>query len=273
MAGPIRPRLSLAVTRIAGAVLGVAGALKLGGEESQNLSGSVLIAAFPVVELLLGGWLLSGACRYGAWLAALLTFSLFGFVAYSQIQAGAADCGCFGPAVQVPPYATLALDVTLVLALSAFRPRWAGWPTVGPGLSVALRTVAVAGLVMATGAAYSYWRYGSVQAGVASAAGLPVAVTTPVVDVGRVTAGELTDGAVEVINLTGSEEQVAYISMRCRCAEFDDLPVALPPGRATRIGFRLRVPAGSGAFRRAVVVQSSAGAARFEIVGVAVASR
>jgi hypothetical protein len=88
-----------------------------------------------------------------------------------------------------------------------------------------------------------------------------------------VTAGELTDGTVEVISLTGSEEQVAYISMRCRCAEFDDLPVALPPGRAARIAFRLRVPAGAGSFRRAAVVQSSAGEARFEIVGVAVASR
>jgi hypothetical protein len=244
-----------------------------GGEESRNLSGSVLVAAFPVVELLLGGWLLSGACRFGAWLAALFTFSLFGFISYSQIQAGAADCGCFGPAVQVPPYATLALDATLVLALVTFRPRWAGWPAVGPGLSVVMRTAAVAGLVLAAGAAYSYWRYGSVQAGVAAAAGMPVAATTPVVDVGRVPAGELTDGAVEVISLTGSEEQVAYISMRCRCAEFDDLPVALPPGRATRIGFRLRVPAGAGAFRRAAVVLSSAGEARFEIVGVAVAPR
>lgn len=139
--------------------------------------------------------------------------------------------------------------------------------------SAVLRSVAVAGLVLAVAAAYSVWRYGSVMAGVAAAAGLPVAVTSPIVDVGRVTVGELADGAVEVINLTGSEEQVVYVAMRCRCAEFDGLPVTLRPGRPTRIGFRLRVPVDAGAFRRSAVLQSSAGDVRFEMVGVAVASR
>ena len=109
--------------------------------------------------------------------------------------------------------------------------------------------------------------------GVAAVAGMPVAMTTPVVDVGRVTTGQITDGTVEVISLTGSEEQVAYISMKCRCAEFDGLPITLPPGRATRIGFRLRVPEQAGAFRRPAVVQSSAGEVRFEMVGVAVAPK
>lgn len=222
---------------------------------------------------MLGGWLLSGACRFGAWLAALLAFSLFGLVAYSQVRAGSSDCGCFGPAVAVPPQATLALDLALVLALLVFRPRWAGWPAAGPGLSAALRAAAVAGLVLAAAAGFAYWRYGSVQAGVAAAGGRSIAVTTPVVDVGEVPVGGLAAGAVEVVNLTGSEEQVAYISMRCRCAEFEDLPAALPPGRPVRIGFRLRAPAEAGAFRRPAVVQSSAGEARFELVGVAVASR
>ena len=150
---------------------------------------------------------------------------------------------------------------------------WTGWPEISVGLTVAFRTATVGVLLLSIGAAYSYWRYGSVVAGVAAFAGMPVAVTTPVVDVGRVPAGEITDGSVEVISLTGVEEQVAYISMKCRCAEFDGLPIALPPGRATRIGFRLRVPEQAGAFRRPAIVQSSAGDVRFEMVGVAVASQ
>ena len=101
---------------------------------------------------------------------------------------------------------------------------------------------------------------------------MPPAVTTPVVDVGRVPVGEITTGTVEVISLTGSEEQVAYISMKCQCAEFD-LPATLPPERATPIGFRLRAPNEPGAFRRPAVVKSSAGDVRFEMVGVAVASQ
>ena len=99
-----------------------------------------------------------------------------------------------------------------------------------------------------------------------------MAVTTPVVDVGRVPAGEITNGTVEVISLTGAEEQVAYISMKCQCAEFD-LPATLPPERATPIGFRLRAPNEPGAFRRPAGVKSSAGEVRFEMVGVAVASQ
>lgn len=232
-----------------------------------------LKAAAPVGELLLGCWLLTGTARFGAWLVAVLTFGLFAAVNYSKVRAGASDCGCFGAAVSVPPQATLALDIGLVVALLLFRPRWAGWPAVGPGLRAAAGTVAVAGLVLAAGAGFSVWRYGSVAGGVAAAAGASVTVTTPVVDVGEVPAGGTVDGAVEVLNLTAGEEQVAYISMRCRCAAFDDLPVALPPGQPVRIGFRLWVPAEPGAFRRPAVVESSAGEVRFEMVGVAVGPR
>ena len=277
MSGPTHDRISLAATRVAGAVLCCAGALKIvGGQDRAVLPGLAppwVTAALPALELLLGVWLVSGVFRFGAYLIALVTFSLFSLVALSQVQSGASDCGCFGSAVTVSPWLTLTLDVTLVFALLRFRPRWAGRPALAPVTSLVLRSAAVAGLVLAAGAAFSVWRYGSVMAGVAAAAGMPVAVTTPVIDVSRVAAGELTDGTVEVINLTGSEEQVAYVSMRCHCAVFDDLPVALPPGQATRIGFRLLVPAEAGAFRRPAVLQSSAGDVRFEMIGVAVASR
>ncbi len=231
-----------------------------------------LVAAFPVLEILLGGWLISGVCRFGAWLVALTTFFIFSTVALSQVRAGVADCGCFGSAVTVPPWLTLTLDISVILALLICCTRWTGWPEIGAGLTVAFRTATVGVVLLSIGAAYSYWRYGSVVAGVAAFAGMPVAVTTPVVDVGRVPVGEITTGTVEVISLTGSEEQVAYISMKCRCAEFD-LPITLPPERATRIGFRLRAPNEPGAFRRPAVVKSSAGEVRFEMVGVAVASQ
>ncbi len=240
--------------------------------ELPNFVPASLVAAFPVLEILLGGWLLSGVCRFGAWLVALTTFFTFSMVAFSQVRAGVSECGCLGSTVSVPPWVMLTLDLTILFVLVLFRTRWTGWPDVGPGLSLAVRTLVVCGVLLTVGAGYSYWRYGSVTAGVAAFAGMPVTVTTPVVDVGRVPVGEITTGTVEVISLTGSEEQVAYISMKCRCAEFD-LPITLPPDRATRIGFRLRAPNEPGAFRRPAVVKSSAGEARFEMVGVAVASQ
>src|SRR5207244_1600346 len=97
MSESIRDRLGLAVTRIAGAVLCCAGALKIAGRQNPpDLPGFAppwLTAAFPAIELLLGGWLLSGVSRFSAPLVALLTFGLFSLVAFSQVWSGAADCG------------------------------------------------------------------------------------------------------------------------------------------------------------------------------------
>lgn len=120
---------------------------------------------------------------------------------------------------------------------------------------------------------YAYLRYGSVQAGIAAAAGLPVTVTTQVVDLGKVSPDALVDSHLEVINLTGEDVQLAIISTRCRCAEFHDLPVTLTPNRAVRIALTLRAPTATGPFRREGEIRSSAGVAKFEMVGYVVSDR
>lgn len=107
MSASMRERLSPAIPRLAGAVLCCAGVLKLaGGQSRSELPGFApawMTAAAPALELLVGLWLLSGLFRFAAHLTALLTFGVFGLVAYSQVRAGASDCGCFGSAVTVPP--------------------------------------------------------------------------------------------------------------------------------------------------------------------------
>lgn len=86
-------------------------------------------------------------------------------------------------------------------------------------------------------------------------------------------AGGTAEGRFELVNLTAGDEQLALVTMPCRCADFPGLQVPLPPGRPTGVPFVLRAPAGAGHFRRLVVFQTSAGDVRCELVGEAVAPR
>lgn len=262
------------VSRIAGGVLLVAGLAKFtGGDGSGAFPAflpSWLIGTVPVFEILLAVWLFSGQWRFGSWMIAQVAFAIFTLVTLSQIQAGKSDCGCFG-AAKVPPYFTFGLDICLTALLLRARPAWAGWP--GREVQTLALTASVAAVVVGIASGYAYLRYGSVQAGIAAAAGLPVTVTTQVVDLGKVSPDALVDSHLEVINLTGEDVQLAIISTRCRCAEFHDLPVTLTPNRAVRIALTLRAPTATGPFRREGEIRSSAGVAKFEMVGYVVSDR
>lgn len=110
------------------AVLLVAATLKIYQLSTGLVRGSGLLAnrwvslAEADFEIVLALWLLSGCYRRLVWLVTLACFVTFSGITASKHFAGAASCGCFG-AVQVPPLATLLLDVSLVLMLLFLRPR------------------------------------------------------------------------------------------------------------------------------------------------------
>ena len=97
--------------------------------------------ALPVLitlETFLGLWLVSGALPRAARRVAIGCFSVFACYTLYEALAGKADCGCFGQ-VQVNPWFTFILDVSLALALTflgkpgagkAGNSRWARqkWP-------------------------------------------------------------------------------------------------------------------------------------------------
>ena len=89
-------------------------------------------------ETFLGLWLISGALPRVARRVAIGCFSVFACYTLYEALAGKADCGCFGQ-VQVNPWFTFILDVSLALALTflgkpgagkAGNSRWARqkWP-------------------------------------------------------------------------------------------------------------------------------------------------
>jgi hypothetical protein len=81
-----------------------------------------LLIATVEFELLFGLWLLGGLLPKATWTAALTCFSLFTCVSFYKALSGHATCGCFGR-VQVNPWYTTTLDLTVVLSLLRWRPR------------------------------------------------------------------------------------------------------------------------------------------------------
>ncbi len=131
------------VVSLTGALFLAAAALRVRqpvGTPSSVLGSNAIpvSAALIAWETFLGLWLISGALPHAARRVAIGCFSVFACYTLYEALAGKADCGCFGQ-VQVNPWFTFILDVSLVLALTflgkpgagnAGNSRWAQrkWP-------------------------------------------------------------------------------------------------------------------------------------------------
>lgn len=73
-------------------------------------------------ELTLGLLLISGLWKRLAWFLAVASFAVFACVTAYKAWQGEASCGCFGK-VEVDPHYTLILDLMLLAAMIAWRPR------------------------------------------------------------------------------------------------------------------------------------------------------
>src|SRR5947207_5725855 len=81
----------------------------------------------PLMELVLGLWLLSLRWKFGASLAAVVTFLTFASYSCYLGLIGQPTCGCMGN-VKLHPWYTFAFDLFAVLLLALVRPRPERWP-------------------------------------------------------------------------------------------------------------------------------------------------
>lgn len=176
-------RLPGVVHTLLGLVLLTAAGLKLAGTNVSPFAQYGWFSA-PWVqtlavewEIVLGLWLLSGAYRAGAWLAAVGTFAAFAAVSGYLGWIGQASCGCFGM-VEASPWHAFAVDVTALVLLAVARPDWRAVRET-PRADLLRRPTGFAGvllgaaviLVTLTGAAT--WAYGSPTAALARLHGPP----------------------------------------------------------------------------------------------------
>jgi hypothetical protein len=242
-----RPERGFTVVRILlGVLLLTAAGLKLYGLNVTALPGvgwfatpRVQVAA-AVWELVLGIWLLSGAYRAGAWLAAISTFLTFAGVSSYFGWTGVASCGCFG-VIRASPWTAFGVDMAALILLAVARPDLradafrlpAGVSTIAAGAAATLLTLTGAGS----------WVYGSPHAALARLRGESLTVSHDYVDFGSGSAGQVIYRAVKVWNWSDGPVRLTGGTSNCTCVTTEDLPLTIPPGEARPITVRMKIPA------------------------------
>ncbi|HEV7281604.1 MAG TPA: MauE/DoxX family redox-associated membrane protein [Pirellulaceae bacterium] len=201
-----------------------------------------MIVAGSAVELLLGGWLLSGAAIRLAHLAAIGVFLLFAVLSAYQVVRGVPSCGCLGK-LYVHPAWMLGFDL-LTLGLlgslwfvakrSPANPTASGGrePSVSSSALSERRYALVAGSVacMALAAvAFAGFAFaGSFDGALGVAGGREVVVSPSTVDLGSGTVGETKRATVRIVNASASPIRIVGGKNSCGCMVTGELPIAVP---------------------------------------------
>lgn len=194
-------------------------------------------------ELLLGGWLLSGAYSRQLWLAAMGTFIAFAGVSGYLGWVGVASCGCFG-AIKTNPWWAFGIDVGAVGLLAVSRPaaEAGAAPQFLRAAGMWVGSVAIlSGLLVAAGSLF----FGSVEAAIANLRGESLSVTS-YLDFGRGKPGEMLEATATVTNYTNEPVRLIGGTTDCSCATIDDFPLTIPPGGKATFRIRLKVVADKG---------------------------
>ena len=210
-----------------------------------------LIVAF---EIFLGVWLISGKAPLGAWLAALVAFTVFAGVSLYQGVIGQASCGCFGK-LSVNPWYTFGVDVAALVALGFARPDLKPlWQISRSSLGRSCLPVACAlgGYLLLLGAvaAVAHHRFGSIDGAIAFLRGERLSLTPGLVDMGDGGPGETREASLELTNRTDHAIRLIGGTVDCSCTVLNDLPVTVPPGETRSITVSMKLPGTPGMFTR-----------------------
>jgi hypothetical protein len=205
-------------------------------------------------EILLGLWLLSGAYRAGAWVAAVGTFAAFAAVSGYLGWIGQASCGCFG-VIRASPWWALGLDLVALLAL------WLGRPPLVVAGSFSfreLKTLGVGTACVAGLGTLSVLAFGSLDGALARLRGESLSVSTSYLDFGEGSPNEILTATVEITNRSDGPVQLVGGTSDCSCIATDDMPVTIQPGESAGVRVLLKVPAsGAGLMSRWVELRTN----------------
>jgi hypothetical protein len=243
----LRSRLAPLVALGCGVILLAAVALKVQGMTAGGVGQSLSMLSPRVqligleVEALVGVWLLSGAARRGAWLAAVTLFSTLAAVSVYLVAVGQPSCGCFGR-VEVSPWASLTLDVGCVLALLATRP--AGQWQLDSGIALTATAVAVAFGALAFGSMTPL-----AEKTLARVRGEDLVLTGGDADAGTAAKGESRDVPVTIENITCADLHLIGGTASCACVATGDLPLTVPAGGRVTVHVTIRFTGEAGEFK------------------------
>ena len=196
----------------------------------------------------------SGFALAAAWLTTLLTFAVFAASSLGQAWVGQASCGCFGQ-VQVNPWSTLALDVSILLLLIVTRPprsafAWFFTPESQAGIHRTIVGGSLVAVLLASLAGVGVWWFGSTSAALAYLRGERVSASPSTLDYGVAEPGEKRPTELQLINRTDRDIRIIGGTSDCSCVTTDDLPLVIPARQAVPLTVRVKFPSGAGQFTR-----------------------
>lgn len=246
---------------VLGLFLLIAAGLKIHGlffdpsAHESILSSPRLQIATIQVELLLGGWLLSGKWGHAAWASTLGFFGILASVSLYLALVGQTTCGCFGR-VTVHPGVTTAIDVVILVALGLCRPQ----------TSYALQTEfrRLVPVVMKVGGGAAALLFLSAVGFLLSVdrptntlawlRGESLTVNPSLSDVGEATAGTQRLFTVHLVNHTGRPIQIVGGTTTCACIATHDLPITVPPYQTQPIRVQMTFVGQPGRFQHRFVL-------------------
>lgn len=268
-----RQQLLRVVLALLGILLLAAAGLKLYGlnvspfAQYGSFSTPWLQMAAVEWEIVLGLWLLSGAYRIGAWVAAVGTFLTFAAISGYLGWIGQASCGCFG-VIKASPWAAFAVDATALGLLIVGRPisrsryRSDSIPNSQGNSGFAKALVGAVILVIGVQAAASAW-YGSPDAALARLCGDPLILRSSYLNLGEGSSGDVLESQVEVWNRTNHPVRFVGGTSDCSCVTTTNMPAVIPAGGSVKLSVRLIVPsATTGALTRKALLWTDCNGAR-----------
>jgi hypothetical protein len=248
-----------------GLFLLIAAGLKLHGLAEGTAGGTAFFAS-PALQLavieaeaLIGLWLLSGWASRGAWIAALVLFTLLAAASLYLALTGQRSCGCLGR-VTVSPWWMLLVDVSAIAALLIWRPQRGatdentGKPR-GESSSLAglkalagLKTLAGAAAILVILGGGVLFFFDTPAEALARLRGESVTVDPRVSDVGEAAAGEQRTFTIQLTNRTAKPIRVVGGTTSCACIATKDLPITLPPAESQEISVQIRFTGSAGRF-------------------------
>jgi hypothetical protein len=215
---------------------------------ASELTPAWLDPVLVLYEAALGLGLLFARRPARLWPLTVATFAVFVGFNFRAIWIGQASCGCFG-AVKVSPWGALVLDLGALALLTVWACR--------DRETRALRTSApdAGGFLLSFGLAVGLFLgvvsigFGSVAGARASLRGDEVFLDPPLVDLGTVPAGEVSEKLLTVFNAGRGDVRVLGGTSNCACTLIRDLPVTIPPGQSVSLRISVKTPPSTGAFQ------------------------
>lgn len=196
--------------------------------DAEFLSSRWFVLAIAEFEFFVGGWLVTGVYPRFARPCALMTFLCFLGVSLFNIFRGESSCSCFG-VLKASPWIAASIDAAAVIALLLCRSRADDYaPTLSPVRRALLTLTALSLLALPVAFAVS-----------GNAHSPPLIPSTPVVDLGVLSPGELRSTSFGLTNEGNTPVEIAKINSSCHCLTLDCSPRVVPPSGSDQANLAL----------------------------------